>query len=231
MLEPPPGEGEETTTMLQEILKSVKSNEEQLLEVNKKLASFEYLKEKILSLEKDNEKLQEKVEYLTRRDDEREQYLRNSSVRVFGLDAPDSEKNNPIKVMNLVYSKLFNPILKLAVDAGEIHEVPGVFELLETAHILPSAKSKSSPIIARFKSRPFRALVFHYKKEYFKTLKDTKTGISEDLTKVKYDLLMKMKKDERVERVWSMNGVIHYCEKKNKDKVLKLKSSYDDLQL
>lgn len=197
-----------------------------------KLETMEKLQSDVAILQSSNFKLAKEIEDLKRRDNEREQYLRASSIRVFGLQIPEKDKNNPIKVMQTLHNNLLKPILDLAVQKAEIEEVPTVYDLLETAHILPSSKGSSTPVIARFKSRPFRALVFKHKKTYFESLRASrsapKISISEDLTKLTYSKIQKLKSDPDIERCWTINGVIRYCTKKDPDTIRVLRSPLDE---
>lgn len=199
--------------------------------IQTKVEVLDKLKETVAVLETENAKLKEEIQDLRKKDNEREQYARNSSVRIYGVKLAEQDRTNPFKVMEQVHNSLLRPILQLAVDAGEIPCVPTPLELLETAHILPANKSSTTiPVIARFKSRPFRSLVFKYKRQYFMKNKDKTTSISEDLTRATYNRMQTMKNLEEVERVWTLNGVIKYILKKKKDKTLSLRSPYDEME-
>jgi hypothetical protein len=95
----------------------------------------------------------------------REQYARSWSVCILHLPLPEGDESNTKTVMKEVYNKVCLPILDGLVDAGEIHDVPSMHSLIETAHILPS-KSKVKPIIVRFFSRYWRSLLFKYRKQF-----------------------------------------------------------------
>ena len=93
-----------------------------------------------------------------------EQYNRSWSIRIAGVQIPNGESTDPIKVMKCVYNDALLPILRGAVDKGLLQSVPTCEQLLETAHILPAKNdSKPKPIIARFYSRNLRALMFRLK--------------------------------------------------------------------
>ncbi len=82
------------------------------------------------------------------------------------LHIPAADESNPIKVMELVYKEVLFPVLKGAVEQGALQQVPPVFELLETAHVLPAPKGKTKPVIVRFRTRLHKGLMFQFKKEY-----------------------------------------------------------------
>ena len=96
---------------------------------------------------------------------DREQYARNYSARIFGLKLP-SEKPTVGEVLESVYDKLLHPILQLAYDDGKITEIPPVRTLIEYGHTLPSRKGGPPPIIVRFYSRELRSVVFRYKRKF-----------------------------------------------------------------
>ena len=218
---------------LSRLFDSVKSIEDRLKTIEEKLDQVDKLKDTMSSLE-------EEVSYLKSRDNDREQRDRNSSIRVFGLELPEDDMTKPLKIMKKLYSELLEPILQYAVVEGDIEEVPSMLDLLETAHILPQAKTAQktrgsrptgTQIIARFKSRPFRALVFQNKKDFFKENNKPKISISEDLTKVNFAKFMEIKEKPEIAAAWSINGNIRYTTKKEDKKVMKLKSAYDNPKL
>ena len=80
---------------------------------------------------------------------DREQYARNYSARIFGLKLP-SEKPTVGEVLESVYDKLLHPILQLAYDDGKITEIPPVRTLIEYSHTLPSRKGGPCPLLFDF---------------------------------------------------------------------------------
>ena len=140
---------------------------------------METLEKIVQKLETINKKLREDVDNLLRRDNDCEQRDCNHSIHVFGLTISEEEKTKPLTIMKNLYDNILFPILLITFNGGEITVVPPMLDLLETAHILPQGavtnktKTRSndkvpfSQTITRFKSHPFRALIFQYKKSFF----------------------------------------------------------------
>ena len=231
----------EIKEQLAKILESSKNVEVRLTSIEERLDSLETLQQAVASIEADNIKLRADVNFLIRRDNDREQYLRNSSIRVFDLPIEKDDQNNPFKVMKTLYTNVLEPILRVAKDAGDIDDIPKVLDLLETAHILPlptmtppntrSRPNAPAPIIARFKSRPFRSLIFKHKKAFFLTNKVLKVSVVEDLTSITYAKLQKLKKNPDIASAWTINGKIRYTAKTDDKKILKLNLITDEPNL
>jgi len=176
-----------------------------------------------------------------------EQYTRNSNVRINGhaLSAK-TDKTDGKQVLKDVYETLLVPILNLAVDAGEIDNVPPMETLLEYGHVLITEKADlPSSIIIRFYSRYYRSMVFRYKLAFLnpakcRSLSSTMdnpelnlltsqpsvismTYINEDLTQATYIKLKDMIKErDDVKRAWTLNGKIRYITNEDNDvKLLK----------
>lgn len=208
---------------------SLKGIQEQLSRCEAKLEGLEEMRAQVTMVEKINKDLRKEVDNLKRRDHDREQRERNSSIRVFNMELKKEEETEPLKVMDELYNKILGPILELSKAEGTIREVPTVTELLETAHILPG---KGKPIIARFKSRPYRALIFKHKKSFFqKNPSLEKIAISEDLTVQMYKKAQELRSNVLVEKVWSRNGILLYTTTNEKEKIQKLKSPFDEPNL
>lgn len=230
----------EIKEQLTKILESSKNVEVRLKGIEERLDNLENLQRTVASIEADTMKLRADVDFLLRRDNEREQYLRNSSIRVFDLPIKKDDQNNPLTVMKTLFTNVLEPILSIAKDMGDIDDIPQVFDLLETAHILPLPSSappntRSRPntnaIIARFKSRPFRSLIFKHKKTFFLANKELKISIVEDLTSMTFAKLQKLKKNPDIASAWTINGKIRYTTKSDDKKIRKLNLITDEPSL
>ena len=225
---------------LAKLIDSSQTVQDKLKDIDARLSRMETLEKSVQKLQTTSKKLREDVDNLLRRDNDREQRDRNHSIRVFGLTISEEEKTKPLKIMKNLYDNILSPILQIAVDEGEIAALPPMLDLLETAHILPQgavtnkAKTRSndkvplSQTIARFKSRPFRALIFQYKRSFFQANKNSKISIVEDLTKYNYNKLQEMKKNIDIAAAWTINGTIRYKTIEDETKILKLKNNFDD---
>ena len=166
-----------------------------------------------------------------------EQYNRQWSIRISGVEIPSTEASNPILCMRHVYDKALLPILEGEVERGLLQSVPLCEQLLETAHILPARNdNKPKPIIARFYSRNLRSLMFQLKKDFAPKVSSPDARNStrlrypffEDLTKANFQMLKALAEDNRTGAVWSVNGVIKY-KMANGTEVKKVSSVFDSI--
>lgn len=191
---------------------------------------------KIDTLKEEKDALCMKVDGLEVKLNDQEQYQRNNCVRIHGLALPEAESSDGGYVMQKVYDDILEPILKLAVAAGTITEVPLLNTLLVNGHVLPSRdKAKPLPIILRFASKYYRSLVFKYKKQFFTSSSPTVPGgrptkhpvsIFEDLTPINSKKLWEMKQNIDIESAWSMNGRLKYTLKIDTNTTKTLKSPF-----
>jgi hypothetical protein len=166
-----------------------------------------------------------------------EQHNRSWSIHVNELHIPAADESNPIKVMELIYKEVLSPVLKGAVEQGVLQQVPPVFELLETAHVLPAPKGKINPVIVRFRTRLHKGLMFQFKKEYAPRMPGGASASAttrykfpyyEDLT---HDTFMKMREiapSDKVTACWSVGGNLRYKLAGSLD-ILRVKSVYDNI--
>lgn len=177
---------------------------------------------------------------------EREQWVRGGSVRVFNYKVPDQCEKSVPKLLTHLYDNLFHPCLMEAVKAGEISEnvVPGALQLLEYGHQLPR-RVQSVPvggdqpppptIIVRFASRTFRSLIMRYKKTVLANYNVSvnprsrfhKVFITDDLTKINSRALKELSSKSSVERAFSYNGKIKYTLKADPSRVKILSNPFD----
>jgi len=181
----------------------------------------------------------EEILGLKERLNEQEQYARGWSIRVLGMQIPEHEATQPIKVMQHVYTRLLLPIFQGAVQAGHLKGVPGVEEVLETAHILPARPNNIPAIICRFYSRNIRALVFRLKRECAPRLEPETArqgaqrrpgryeyAFFEDLTRTNFLKLRALSQHEKVASCWSINGSLKYKLKDSENVVRVVKSVF-----
>ena len=86
-------------------------------------------------------------------------------MRILNIQLQPGNESNTRAVMESIFQQLLLPILEGAKANKEISVIPACETLLETAHILPG-NGANKPIIARFHSRYWRGLVFHYRKTH-----------------------------------------------------------------
>ena len=173
---------------------------------------------------------------------ETQQYQRQWSIRVIGLQIPETDKNNNFAVRNILYRSLLAPILEGAVATGDIPSVPQVDHLIERAHILPSSPNKPSVVIARFFSRDYKDLCFKHRKEHqpYSTLPPTRANnrlppkplyqIYEDLNRNIFTKMRALASHDAVHAAWTSSGVIRYRLKSDVSKVYKVRRPLDTVE-
>lgn len=178
----------------------------------------------------------DKIAFLENSLNDREQYARSWSMRVLNIKVPQDQETDTRVVMQAVYRELFLPILDGAKSRNEFTTYPSCEALIETAHILPG-KGPTKPIIVRFYSRYWRSVIFRHRREF--APKETinqggkvarqKFSIFEDLTKATFRQLQAIKKEERVQAAWTVNGTIKF-RITDKDTIYKVTSIFDTVE-
>ncbi len=142
---------------------------------------------------------------LVHRTNDLEQYSRRESIRISGF--PDNPHESAAKceenVCNFVNDKLKLPVKITPSDIAAAHRLGG-----------SSRHSKPRQVIVKFVSRKLRDRVIGARR----VLKGSGITISEDLTKMNYQLLQRARDFNTVESAWSSYGRI-ICLLKNKSKV------------
>jgi hypothetical protein len=171
-----------------------------------------------------------------------EQYNRSWSIRINELPIPAAEEMNPIKVMERVYNEVLAPVLKGALEQGAIPSVPPVFELLETAHVLPAPKGKIKPVIVRFRTRLHKGLMFQLKRDHAPRIAGSSSGAAssagsstrykypyyEDLTHDTFNKMREIARSDKVSACWSVGGNLRY-KLVGGTEVFRVKSVNDDI--
>jgi len=182
---------------------------------------FDALDRKISDVMKENKELRESNQRLStelqgmrNHLNNTEQHQRNYSIRINNLQLPDSISQNPHKVRDFVYDTAIAPILRGAVELGDLPALPSSSSIIELAHILPGPDSKPRPIIARFFNRLDRGLVFKHKRQYapreLTNSKRLRYPFYEDLTRDSFSLMRRLNADDRTESAWSVRGQIRF---------------------
>ena len=191
--------------------------------------------EKLLSAtQAENTKLKDMVqtqadEILDLKDrlNDREQYARSWSIRCLNIPLLKEQENNPRYVMQQVFNELLLPILKGAVEKGDIPSAPSCCEIIEMAHILPGKKGEKRPVIVRFYSRYMRSLIFRHRRDFAPREEPPAVRTSqpasqparaprmrysffEDLTRGTYAKLTEIKNVPEVQSAWTVSGTIRF---------------------
>ena len=184
---------------------------------------------------------------LARKLNAQEQYNRSWSVRILNLPIPADDATQPERVMQHVYTKVLEPLLRGAVEKKLLREIPPVERVLETAHILPAKSDSTNPIIARFYTRNIRAMMFRMKKEFAARLPVSATAgrsggnqreksagkyafpFYEDLTKHNFAKMRAIAQHTRVESCWSVSGILRY-KVVGKSEIKKVKDVFESVE-
>ena len=149
----------------------------------------------------------------------REQQLKSTQVRVFNFPvAADEETSLSLRI----YNRILKPLLAAAKAAGDLGSVPQVQNVVESCYRIlykeePAAGQPPPPIIIRFVNKQLKIAVLKQRRHAMPTPSEgeQKKGIKrfvivEDLTPPAHKLLKALQDDERTDKVWSVNGQIHY---------------------
>jgi hypothetical protein len=220
-----------------------------LADIDAKLAKLESMEKLLNKINEENELLRgmvakkdAEITTLKTRLNAVEQYNRSWSIRINNLPVPKAEENNTLKVMETVYNAVILPIFQGALDNGDIDNIPSIYRVLETAHILPGKPNSTKPIIARFTNRYFRQILFTYKKEHAPRAAPTSSASAsskapprpapylypfyEDLTADTFRRMRELAADQRVLACWSVGGLLRLKLNDDPSKIHKVKSIY-----
>jgi hypothetical protein len=148
-----------------------------------------------------------------------DQYNRSWSVRIMDLPLSPADEENPFRLAETVYVKVFLPILQGALSKDLIPRIPNYEQLLERAHVLPASKpGATKPIICRFLNTDYRAVCFRLKKEFATRAPGESSDkrpryahpFYEDLSAATFKKMKEIQADPRVESCWSINGQLRF---------------------
>ena len=145
-----------------------------------------------------------------------EQYNRNWSIRVFGVEVPKSlivSSGTDGACMLQVYNRLIHPVL-----SKKLSYVPECFDLLSNGHFVGEKKGNlPRTIIIRFNSRYYRNLFLGAKFDYLPkpTAAEVTKGIRyfacyPDLTARNHSYLIGLKSDSRTKSCWAFDGSLRF---------------------
>jgi hypothetical protein len=204
------------------------------------------LKEKIISLEKENNTVKRELRVAKESTNRYELASRFLTVRVLGLPvtaeeraAASPEDRNKAAVKN-AYDKILRPILSVAKAKGHLEVVPQLKTTIEEGfRINGNAKDKRGvpyppPLILRFTHKSYRTAVFLFKREAFNPLGGASPDnlnffIVEDLTIPTLNKMKELRADDRVGKVWTTKGQIRFTLVDAPSKVFKFRGVYAPL--
>jgi len=124
------------------------------------------LRTELKKKDKQLEDMNEKVNSVETRLNNLEQHHRGWGARVLNIPLTSDEEQQPDIVINRVFNLAIKPVLEGAARAGKLHAVPAAEQVLELAHVLPGKPGMPKPIIMRFINRNLRDLVFRLKRDF-----------------------------------------------------------------
>lgn len=152
----------------------------------------------------------------------REQSLRSSVVRIFNMPVIIGESIDNYKALAArAYDRLIRPALVAAKAAGDLGAVPQQQNAVEACYRVFQQKEQvpggpPAPVVVRLASRHIKFLVMKYRKAAAAPSEAERGAgakfliVVEDLTPSSHKMLKLLQSDDRVEKVWSINGQIHY---------------------
>jgi len=152
----------------------------------------------------------------------REQQLRSCTVRIFNMPHVYGESvDNFSALTKHVYDRLISPALTAAVAAGDLPRVPPQQQAIEACFRAfsptePNPDTPPAPVICRLSSRFIKYCLMKNRRaattpsEAERSARARRLVIVEDLTPPTHSLLKALQADDRVEKVWSVNGQVHY---------------------
>ena len=190
------------------------------------------LEEKVSSLELALASQSKEILSLKIQANNREVASRSSSVRLVGLPVEDDETRSVDggkSFANRIFETVIKPVLVVAKAKGEISQIPSASNVFESVYRAGKATQGARPpsIIINFMSKQIRLAVLRHKKGNIPSYGETHPFIGEDLTAPTHKLLKKLKEDERVFRVWSIERRLRYPLRDDTSTVLSVKSVFD----
>lgn len=215
----------ETITALQE---NVKANSDGLATLRREFDDFK-------------EETHYEVRNLKTSFNNREQVLRGSTVRLFNIPAyPDEQANNFANLSAKLYGRIFVPILTAAVAAGDLPAVPHHLEAVEACYrafvqVEPTVGQSPPPVVIRLRSKAIKIALLKHRRLHMPQPSENEKArgarrfvLVEDLTPPAHKLLKALQADPRTDKVWSVNGLIHFS-LPNKTGYKKVRSVFDSV--
>jgi len=151
----------------------------------------------------------------------REQRLRATTLRVFNFPHTMGETVDNFKGLSAkVYDRILKPALVAAKAAGDLGTVPQQQTVLEACFRVYRREGEDqnlrAPVIIRLANTTFKAAIMKHRRciaapsDVEKRDGIRRFIVVEDLTPEAHSLLKKLQEDDRTDKVWSYNGVIHY---------------------
>ena len=224
---PKSGNLEEKLDFLISLFVQQKKENDQHKEMIKNLIS------KTATLEKENAALKREVRAAKESINRSELASRNLTLRVLGLPISSEESRAPPGESNKVavkaaYDKILKPIWTAAKNKGAMPSLPQFNTAVEFGYrVRSNAKDNRGnpyppPLLIHLTSKLYRTEIFKNKREAMPAILEQEglgnIFIVEELTASTIKRMKELREDDRVERVWSVEGSIRFCLKDDPSK-------------
>ena len=120
-----------------------------------------------------------------------------------------------------VYDRIVKPLLTAAKSAGDIGSVPQVQNTIEACYRVYTGPKATEghlpPVIIRLRNSAIKVAILKHRRRHTPEPTDQEKALGaknfiivEELTMPAHKLLLDLKKDSRVDKVWSINGQLHF---------------------
>ncbi len=195
----------------------------------------------IAELKEEMSKYKAEVKSLKTSHNMREQRLRSSTVRLFNFATAAGESIDNYKPLAArVYDRIIKPALVAAKAAGDINTVSQQQNCIEACFRVfsprePAPGAPPPPIIIRLTTNAIKFAVLKNRKQIATPTESERLAgarryiIVEDLTPEAHSLLKALQRDSRTEKVWSLNGAIHFS-RPGVSGFFKVKNVFDSIE-
>ncbi len=171
----------------------------------------------------------------------REQQLRATTIRVFHFPTTPGESiENYKNLANRVYDRILRPLMAAAKSGGDLGVVPQIQNTVESCYRVYQGQQAQEgpppPVIVRLKDNNIKHAIMKYRRRHTPLPSEaeqaagtTRFVIVEELTPPAHKLMQELKKNSRVEKVWSVNGQLHYTGT-GRSGYIKVRSVFDSIE-
>jgi uncharacterized coiled-coil protein SlyX len=218
-----------------------------LADISKKQGIIVKLEEKITVLESKTasqeatiSSLCKEVRMLKESNNDRDQASRGLTLRLFGLPLTKDEQDGTKTTSSVAYDRILKPVLSAAKTKGIITSIPQLPTLVSECYRArrsgsgPPESASAPPIIIKFINPLHRLALLRCKKDNTPSPSDSERAAGfkrfvmvEDLTPANHTMLKDLQNDDRVSKVWSVDGRIRFVLSGDDQSVKKVKSVFD----
>jgi hypothetical protein len=235
---PPNASMEEKIDLILHVLAGVAKKQEIIIKLEEKVSSLE---SKAAAQEAVISSLTKEVHSLKEASNDRDQADRGNTLRLFGLPLSKEERDGNKTTAAVAYDRILKPILSAAKTKGSVPSVPQLTSLVTECYRVGKPGSPESgsppPIIIKFANPHHRLAILRAKKENTPSPTDAERTagfkrfvLVEDLTPANHKTLKDLNSDERVEKVWSVDGRIRFVLSGDDKSVKRVKSVFDSVE-